>query len=275
MKKAFVWILAFIITVVAVIYQRKTGPTYPKNYTVNIGEERYKVSLLRSHAGERDCLVEIMIDDKDVTGNLYYKRYKTNDSYKTVRLVQYRNELCAVLPHQPPAGKLQYYIELVKNEKKIPIAKDEPVVIRFRGDVPAYIVIPHVLLIFMAMFFSTLSGLYVVFKKEDYGKYVKWAFFTLLVGGFIFGPLMQKFAFGEFWTGIPFGFDLTDNKTLFAFLFWLWAFIANRKKERPTPVLVACIMTLVIFSIPHSMMGSELDYSTNKINTGMILFKML
>lgn len=273
MKKAFIWVLAFVITVVAVIYQRKTGPTYPKNYTVSIGEERYKISLLRSHAGERDCLVEIMIDDKDVTGNLYYKRYKTNDNYKAVRLVQYRNELCAVLPHQPPAGKLQYYIELVKNDKKIPIAKDEPVVIRFRGDVPAYIVIPHVLLIFMAMFFSTLSGLYVAFKKENFRKYVNWAFFTLLAGGFIFGPLMQKFAFGEFWTGIPFGFDLTDNKTLFAFLFWIWAFIANRKKERPVPVLIACIMTLVIFSIPHSMMGSELDYTTNKINTGMIVFK--
>lgn len=272
MKKVFIWILAVLITLTAVIYQRKTGPTYPKKYKVRIGSDVYKISLLRSHAGERDCLIEIPVDDKDVTGYLFFKRYKTEDTYEKVRLTPYRNELCGILPHQPPAGKLQYYVELIKDNKKFQIAKNEPVVIRFRGDVPSYVIIPHVLLIFMAMFFSTLSGLYVIFKKENYRKYVEWAFFTLLIGGFVFGPLMQKYAFDEFWTGIPFGFDLTDNKTLFAFLFWIWAYFANRKKLRPVPVLIASIMTLLIFSIPHSLMGSELDYSTNKINTGIILF---
>ncbi|NJK98189.1 MAG: hypothetical protein HC830_08140 [Bacteroidetes bacterium] len=190
-------------------------------------------------------------------------------------MVQYHNELCGVLPNQPPAGKLQYYVELNKDGKSYFIAKEEPIVIRFRGDVPVFVVIPHVLLIFMAMFFSTLSGLYVIFKRNNYGKYVKWAFFTLLAGGFVFGPLMQWYAFGEFWTGIPFGFDLTDNKTLFVFVFWLWAFLANRKKQRPVPVLIACVMTIIIFSIPHSLMGSELDYSTNKVKTGMIIMRNL
>lgn len=275
MKKVFIWILAFVITIAAAIYQRKTGPTYPSNYNVKFGDDNYKVKLIRTHPGERDCLIEIAIDDKDVSGFIYYKRYKTEDEYTKVRLTQYRNEICGILPHQPPAGKLQYYVELSKDDKKVFIARENPVVIRFRGDVPAYILIPHVLLIFMAMFFSTLSGLYAILKKDNYRKYVNWAFFTLLIGGFIFGPLMQKFAFNEYWTGIPFGFDLTDNKTLFAFLFWIWAFFANRKKERPVPVVIACIMTLVIFSIPHSVMGSELDYNTNKINTGMIFLGLI
>ena len=38
----------------------------------------------------------------------------------------------------------------------------------------------------------------------------------LAVGGFILGPLVQNYAFGELWTGVPFGWDLTDNKTLIA-----------------------------------------------------------
>lgn len=271
MKKVFIWILALIITLAAAVYQRTTGPTYPKTYTVQIGDDSYKIKLERSHAGPRDCVIQIAVDDKDVTGFIYFKRFKTNDEYTRVRLTPYHEEICGILPHQPPAGKLQYYVELIREDKRVYIAKNEPVVIRFRGDVPAYVILPHVLLIFMAMFFSTLSGLYVAFKKDTYRKYVSWAFFTMLIGGFVFGPLMQKFAFNEYWTGIPFGFDLTDNKTLFAFLFWIWAYFANRKKARPVPVLVACIMTLVIFSIPHSLMGSELDYSTNKINTGIIL----
>lgn len=271
LKKILIWTLALVISLIALIYQRKTGPTYPKPYKIQIGNDTYKGKLLRTHAGVRECLLQVPVDDKDITGHIYYKRYKTNDEYKSVRLVPYHQELCGVLPHQPPAGKLQYYVELVKDNKIYAIAKEEPVVIRFRGDVPLYIVIPHVLLIFLTMFFSALCGLYIIFKKENYRKYVNWAFFTLLIGGFVFGPLMQKFAFNEFWTGIPFGYDLTDNKTLFAFLFWLWAFLANRMKPRPVPVLIACIMTIVIFSIPHSVMGSELDYNTNKINTGMIM----
>jgi len=37
------------------------------------------------------------------------------------------------------------------------------------------------------------------------------------------GPLVQLNAFGDLWTGWPFGGDWTDNKTLFAFIFWVIA----------------------------------------------------
>ena len=39
------------------------------------------------------------------------------------------------------------------------ILKEEPVVIRFKGGVPAFILIPHILFMFLAMLFSTLAGL--------------------------------------------------------------------------------------------------------------------
>lgn len=272
-KKILLWTIALVITLMSAVYQRITGPTHPKIVKFQIEDQAYKAELLRSHAGAKECLLEIPVDDKNITGYIYYKRFKTGDSYSKIDLVHYRDELCGVLPNQPPAGKLQYYIELVDNGKSYFISKDEPVVIRFRGDVPAYILIPHILAIFLSMFFSTLCGIYVISKQTTYKKYVNWAFYTLIIGGLIFGPIVQKLSFGEFWTGVPFGFDLTDNKTLIAFLFWLWAFLACRKGPKPVPVLVASIMTLVIFSIPHSLMGSELDYSTNKVNTGVVLFR--
>ena len=31
------------------------------------------------------------------------------------------------------------------------------------------------------------------------------------VGGFLLGPAVQKMAFDAWWTGIPFGHDLTDH----------------------------------------------------------------
>jgi hypothetical protein len=90
----------------------------------------------------------------------------------------------------------------------------------------------------------------------------------------ILGPLVQKYAFGELWTGIPFGWDLTDNKTLIAFAFWVLAVWMNRKKARPGYTVLAAIVLLLIYSIPHSMFGSQLNYDTGTVTQGMILFHL-
>jgi hypothetical protein len=86
----------------------------------------------------------------------------------------------------------------------------------------------------------------------------------------ILGPLVQKFAFGELWTGVPFGWDLTDNKTLIALIFWILAVLMNRKKDRPIYTALAAVVLLLVFSIPHSMFGSELDYSSGEVTQGLI-----
>ena len=91
---------------------------------------------------------------------------------------------------------------------------------------------------------------------------MRWAFALLILGGFILGPLVQKYAFGVLWSGFPFGGDLTDNKTLVALAFWTAALLAGRK-GRPARgwVLAASVVHLVIYLIPHSLLGSEYDYA--------------
>jgi uncharacterized BrkB/YihY/UPF0761 family membrane protein len=89
----------------------------------------------------------------------------------------------------------------------------------------------------------------------------------------ILGPVVQKYAFNEFWAGIPFAWDLTDNKTLIAFIFWLIAFLINRKQPSRGWTMVAATVTMIIFAIPHSMFGSELDPETGKIIQGAIFLK--
>ena len=69
------------------------------------------------------------------------------------------------LPHQTPAGKFMYRITLEKDSEKVFLNNSHPVVIRFQGDVPIFVIIPHVILIFMAMLFSTRTGLE-FFNKE-------------------------------------------------------------------------------------------------------------
>jgi hypothetical protein len=87
----------------------------------------------------------------------------------------------------------------------------------------------------------------------------------------IMGPLVQKYAFNELWTGVPYGWDLTDNKTLIAFLAWLIAYWVSRKQESRIAIIAAMVVTIVIFSIPHSLFGSQLDPATGKIIQGTIL----
>jgi hypothetical protein len=115
---------------------------------------------------------------------------------------------------------------------------------------------------FCAMLLSTRAGLEIFKKEPQFKKLTFWTLGFLIVGGMILGPLVQKFAFGEYWTGFPFGMDLTDNKTLIALIGWIIALIAVYKSKKPRYwVLGAAVLTLVIFLIPHSLLGSELDYS--------------
>ena len=172
------------------------------------------------------------------------------------------------MPHQPPAGKLEYSLSLSDRGQSIKIAEKSPIVIRFKGDVPLYVLIPHVTFIFAAMLFSSLAGIMALMKDRRYKFYTFLAFVLLTIGGMILGPVVQLYAFDALWTGVPFGWDLTDNKTLIAFVAYLIAVIGIRKADRPWLAVAATVVMLVVFSIPHSMFGSQLDYTTGKIGIG-------
>lgn len=268
-KKGILWLLAVIITLAAAIYQRSTGPTYPKDMTFTIEGTQYEASFPRSSSGSDSCRIALDIP-QSVDARLYYKRYPTKDSWSTQPFVHQANQQVAALPPQPPAGKLQYFIELQSNDKTTYLARSEPIIIRFKGDVSTGVLIPHVILMFAGMLFSTAAGLFALAKKEPYRLYGWITLGLLVVGGFIFGPIMQYQAFGDAWTGIPFGWDLTDNKTLVAILGWVTAVVSNQKKYRPRDYVIAAILLLVVYSIPHSMMGSEYDYTQGKVTTGLI-----
>jgi hypothetical protein len=115
---------------------------------------------------------------------------------------------------------------------------------------------------FLAMLFSNRAGIEALRPQSNPRTYALWTLALLFVGGIILGPIVQKLAFGVFWTGFPLGYDLTDNKTLIALIGWLAAVIAGRG-GRPARwwVLGAAILLLVVYLIPHSLLGSELDYS--------------
>ncbi len=268
LRKILIFVLAAIITIGAAIYQRKTGPTYPKEVDIHLGERNYTIELPRSHGGKTNCPVLLPIEDPLVDGTIYFRRYPTKEAWRRIPLEKHEEGLMGFLPHQPPAGKLEYYLKLETPNEQATFLASNPIRIRFKGEVPIGILIPHVILIFLAMYFSTAAGLFALFGMRIQRSMAFTALAFLFVGGMIFGPIMQKFAFGEFWTGVPFGWDLTDNKTLIAFIGWIIAVVFNWKRQAPKATVAAAVVLMLIFSIPHSVMGSERNPETGEIITG-------
>lgn len=261
-RSVLLWVIAFVLTLLTAYYQRVTGPTYPLSGEIKFDKQLIKYNLLRTHGGETDCEIKLKINDNIISGVLEWKRFNTSDNWTVQKMKHKDGNLVGFLPYQPPAGKLIYRISLIKGDYEIYIPQNQPVVIRFKGNVPIFIIIPHVILIFLAMLFSTRTGLEFFNKVPNYKELAYWTLGLLILGGMIFGPIMQKYAFGEYWTGVPFGIDLTDNKTLIALIGWIAALIALKKSTNPKRWIVfAAILMFIVYLIPHSVLGSELDYS--------------
>ncbi len=255
------WTVAVLATVLFALWQRWSGPTYPKRGTIVVDGVTVPVKLLRSHGGLGDQPVHILAPDAAIGGKLTWRRYPTDDPWRTEYFTRSGDTLVAFLPHQPPAGKLEYRVALTRDgtESRFPA---QPVVTRFKGDVPAIALAPHVLAMVLTLLFSVRAGIAAWAREPAARRHAYVTCGALLAGGFILGPIVQRYAFGEWWTGVPFGWDLTDNKTLIAGLAWLWAAIRMRGgREARGAILTAAIVTLGVFSIPHSMFGSQIDWS--------------
>ena len=288
MKKTwFLWILAAMITVLAAYFQRTTGPTHSIRLQATIAGSAYTLSCPRSaltaispQQAQRDweelgltSVFTIKISSKeeaallraDIPIRLHYKRTRSQGDGHTIsasigpdgRTIQ------AVVPSQPPAGKLAYYLEI----DDAAISQETPIVIRFRNNVPVWALIPHILFMFAAMFLSTLCGLIALRNDTRWRGYAMLCLIMLLIGGLILGPITQKFAFGTYWTGWPLGDDLTDTKTLFSALFWVASLLFSKRKYGRSLAILAAVVLLVIFSIPHSASGSEFNYETGVVET--------
>jgi len=269
MKKYQIWLLAAIITVAAAVFQRMTGPTYPLKGTKEIAGQKIKFKLTRS--AETNRSVDITAPAiEGYQAYLVFKKYKTNDSL-TYQPMKFENQQwVGSLPPLPAAGKYVYNIHYqhLQNNNQWLVLSDKDVVIRFKGEVPAWILVLHIVFIFSAMLFSNFTGILSVSKNFNVVFWAKITFVFLMIGGFVFGPLVQKYAFGAFWTGFPFGYDLTDNKVLLSVLAWVIAFLMYRRNKNVRWFLFASLITFAIYLIPHSLFGSELDFTTGVVKQG-------
>jgi len=262
LKSTLFWILSFLLMAGAAIHQRGTGPTYPVRGKIQIGQDEVKYRLVRTWEGDTDAAVKVKTENPEIGGEYRFKRFRSHDEWsEKIAMVREGEYLVAHLPNLPPAGKMTYEVYLGKNGNFVNLTETPPI-LRYKGVVPKAVLIPHIIIIFLAMMFSTRAGIEAITNGKNVVFYAMWTVILFGVGGMIFGPIIQKYAFGEFWTGWPFGTDLTDNKSLATFVIWVIAWLQVRKNPRRRGwVIAASVVLLITFLIPHSMMGSELDFT--------------
>lgn len=255
------WLLALLVTLSSAVFQRLTGPTHPARGKVVVGGTEVKLRLLRSHGGDGDQPVEVKVADVAVTGSVAWRRFPTDDPFALLPMAREGEVLKAALPHQPPAGKLEYQVRLHKGDATA-FFPERPAITRFKGAVSPAILAPHVVTMFTGMLVANAAGLLALRREKRLFRVCLVAALLLSVGGLFLGPLVQKQAFGAYWTGWPFGADLTDNKTAVAVLAWAAAaFLARGGRDARKAVIVAAVVTLAVFMIPHSAWGSQIDWS--------------
>lgn len=268
--RIMLWSAAVIVMLGAAVFQRLTGPTYPERGTLAIQGYELSYRLLTSAYTTGAARIALPDPGATVTGRLYHKRYPTGDPYTATDLAREAGELVAGIPAEPAAGKVEYFVELdtPTGTVRLPQGEGETVVLRFKDPVPVWILLPHVLFMFVAMLIGVRAGLGAVFDPASVRRLTWVTFGGLTVGGMILGPIVQEYAFGALWTGFPFGYDLTDNKTLVMWLAWLGALIVLGRGERRAlsragrwTVVAATFITLAVYLVPHSLRGSELDHT--------------
>lgn len=274
--------LALLFTVLLLGYARRT--TMVRSVPKVVEQSGI---VIDHHTVPKQVGDQIPVISAKVTGatqvNLIYKIGKEGEFVRVPmnRVPNEENVFTASLPHYPKATKAWYFIEATKvsgeGEVRVTLPDNsvpdfKPILLKYEGVVPLYVIIPHVLCNFAAIFFAAMtlfSAVDVRRGKRTLKEVVKFPLITfiLLFLGFVpFGIAMNWFAFGVTWEAVPFGRDVTDNKSQIILLFWLATLILVKgtilgkgeeknlvsKRGYFTMVIVTLIVTIAMYAIPHS-----------------------
>ena len=131
------WVLAVIIMFAAADYQEKTGPTKEFKGSFQMGGEEVAYALLRSGNTDQDAPIVVPDPGLGVTGEVVFKRYPTGDPFTPLPMESVAGELLGLLPAQPAAGKLEFYVSLSTPAGQVRIPEgEETLIMRFKDPVP-------------------------------------------------------------------------------------------------------------------------------------------
>ncbi len=275
-------LVAIIFTLLLLSSARKTTTVQSVHKTVEKNGILIVHDTVPKKRGEGDAVIPVKVSGAEEV-KLFYKIEK--EEFQTVDMNPKEGEndvFVASIPHHRKGTKAWYYIEAQKEieDKKIMVSLPDrnspnfkPILLKFQGHVPPYIIVSHILCIFSAIFFSVFAVFAAVDLKRGKGTLKKSVLFSLVTfillfaGFFPLGWALNYYTFGVLWEAFPFGRDVTDNKGQIAFLSWLVTLFLVKgtilgknpsknlvsEKTYSTMVIISFVVTVVMYLIPHSI----------------------
>ncbi len=262
MKKAIAWIIALLITSSVVAFQLMMNSTYPVSVKINTGVRHIGLELRRSYSGKSDCPIILPIRDIRVGGYILYRVFPSDNPMTRIDFKREGDKLVAGLPVQPPSGKLEYRVVLERDKKVIEVNDGNPVVITFIGRVPLYLLMLHSLVILLTILYSTLTGLFAGFGVKFWKRMIFLVIVLLLGLVFFLQPLMHKYSLNQWWTALPQSWELGDNKLFLSLIVWIVAAYFTVKKGWAGWIVLASLISVFLFSVPHGFPGKQQDPAT-------------
>ena len=136
--------------------------------------------------------------------------------------------------------------------------------IRYEGKASFILLLLHIVLMITALFFL-IHALYYAMnflltgeRIEAIVRSVNLGTISFFITGFPIGCIIEKQVIGNYWEGIPFGWDITDSKTLIILVLWsVFIFLKGKgiisDKAYASWVIINTIITIGLFLLPHSI----------------------
>jgi hypothetical protein len=193
--RGLIWLLAVVASVFMGSYQRRTGPTYAIPVSEELAGSTIHGELIRTHGGAGDAHVTLDVESTRAQGEVLWRRYPTDEDWSRLPMQRDGEQLAADLPHQVPAAKLEYSVRLTDGDQELVLPHDETAVIRFRDDVPVWVLIPHILFMFVSLAVVFRAAFGALLGEDNVRRFIPWALGFLIPGGFLLGPLLDRLAF--------------------------------------------------------------------------------
>jgi hypothetical protein len=253
-KKLLFFGLSIVLSIVAVIFQRLTGPDEDYKIKTSINGIKYSFKFPKTQEGEtkdEGCLIQIVIPAD--SGFVYYKHYDIKEIWTRNKMNHNFNEnLICVLPYQKPLIQLEYYFELFVKNKRHFICKENPMIVRFQRSVPKTVTYPYVVLLFISFIFSIFSALMSISFFDSHKKYFSFSFYVLSTG-MIFGILNYLLSARHIFVRLSPYNDLTFYKSFIVYAVFAWTFLANRKRPNKLYPIIAGAMMIIFYFLPQDL----------------------
>jgi hypothetical protein len=107
------WIIVFVLTLLIAYFQYITGPTHPISSTEHLNGEIVR----SSDNSSKNISISIRTKKKDTRALLSLRRLNSNDKWEEKEMKRDGYRLITEIPTQPCAGKIEYKIKVVYNNR--------------------------------------------------------------------------------------------------------------------------------------------------------------